>query len=247
MNGSIPLIGLSCGLHPRGPDGEVFHASAAMAYVRALERLGALVVMIPPLKQNMELIRRFDGLILTGGTDIEPSLYGQKRTAPLMEPDRSRDEYEISLAQSTFEMDIPVLGICRGIQIINVALGGTLWQDIATQVAKSFSHSGFPEDLDAFKNHPVRLAKDSKLSEAFNGSREINVNSAHHQAVQDLGSNLQATAYAPDGLIEAIESIAHEWVVGVQWHPERQEKFDTNREAIFNAFVAATSKKRNIA
>jgi putative glutamine amidotransferase len=246
MNNSIPLIGLSCGLHPRGPDGNRPHASTAIAYARALLDVGAIGVIIPPLQYGSDFVNRLDGLILTGGSDIEPSLYGQNRNSELMEPDKLRDDPEVYLAKVAFKMDIPVLGICRGIQLINVALGGTLWQDIATQVTGSLTHSNFPTDWDACVSHYIRLTTDSKLSEIFKGREKLKVNSAHHQAIRDLGANLRITALAPDGLIEAIESTSHKWVIGVQWHPEMQSVSDLDQRDLFAAFVLAAKQKRGI-
>jgi putative glutamine amidotransferase len=198
------------------------------------------------LLYGSNLVKRINGLILTGGSDIDPSLYGQNRNSALMEPDESRDDPEISLAKAAFKTDIPVLGICRGIQLINVAFGGTLWQDISTQVSGSLTHSNFPTDWDKCTSHYVSLSKGSKLSEIFKGREKLTVNSAHHQAVRDVGPNLRVTARAPDGLIEAIESTIHNWVIGIQWHPEMQNELESDQKDLFAAFVAAAREGRTL-
>lgn len=242
MRNGTPLIGVTCGLFPQGPDGNAPHASTAMSYVCALEQAGAIPLLVAPVKRSSRLLDSLNGIVLTGGEDIEPAHYLQKRTARLMEPNPIRDEFELALAKVAVKRNLPVLGICRGIQLLNVAMGGTLWQDISERASQGFAHSGFPENTNEEKFHPVIVAADSRLAGALGRSGELVVNSGHHQAVRALGRGLIAVAHAPDGTIEGVESDKYSWVVGVQWHPETLAPDDPTHLALFKALVAAAEK-----
>lgn len=187
-----------------------------------------LAVMIPAVEseslvQRSDLSLRgyaevLDGLLLQGGNDIAPPTYGETPLAPEWHGDRVRDRYELDLLQRFIEAGKPVLGICRGCQLINVAFGGTLYQDIPTQRpdAVTHLHSGHYER----NMHPVQLVAGTPLAALYPGRTQAAINSIHHQAVKDLGRDLVVEAHAPDGLVEAIRWQGPSYVFGMQWHPE---------------------------
>jgi putative glutamine amidotransferase len=209
------------------------------AYVEALESAGLVPVVVPPLTGNEAvhaILSRVDGLLLTGGEDVEPSLYGQPRSPKCGESNLARDRTEIALVQAAREMRLPVLAICRGPQLLNVALGGTLIQDIPSEVPNALGHNA-REDR-AARVHDVSLEKGSKLAKAI-GETDITVNSLHHQSVLEVAPGLRVTGRAPDGIVEGLESSTDDWwVLAVQWHPEEMndspEPWD---RGIFKAFA----------
>jgi putative glutamine amidotransferase len=179
---------------------------------------------------------RVDGLLLTGGEDVEPSLYGQPRIRECGSSNPARDRTEIALVKAAEESRTPVLAICRGPQVLNVALGGTLFQDIPSEVPNALGHNA-REDR-AARVHDVEIDEGSRIAEAI-GATHISVNSLHHQSVRDIAPGLRVTARAPDGVVEGIESSFDDWwVMGVQWHPEEMnnspEPWD---RGIFRAFA----------
>ena len=199
----------------------------------------ALIFMIPSTETG-GMIRRsklsaadyadaMDGLVLQGGADVSPRSYGQEPLRPDWEGDRLRDEYEISLLRGFMDRGKPVLGICRGAQLINVALGGTLWQDVSSLVAGSLVHYDAEKYDENF--HELRIEEDSVLSRLFPSSDPFLVNSIHHQAVRDLGHDLKIEARSdPDGMVEAIRWEGPSYVFGMQWHPE----FHDGREGLLD-------------
>jgi putative glutamine amidotransferase len=209
------------------------------AYVHALENAGLVPVVVPPLTSNESvhaILSRVDGLLLTGGEDVEPSLYGQPRSPNCGEPNVQRDHTEIALVKAARDLRLPVLAICRGPQLLNVALGGTLIQDIPAEIANALPHNA--RDDRAARVHKVSIDEGSKLADAI-GETNITVNSLHHQSVRDVAPGLRASAKAPDGVVEGIESRDDDWwAVGVQWHPEEMsdspEPWD---RGIFRAFA----------
>lgn len=184
---------------------------------------------------------RIDGLILTGGIDIDPGCYGEERHPKVRHTDPRRDEFELEVLRRALDSDVPVLAICRGHELLNVALGGSLLQHIEGDGHRAHKDGDMPS-----RWHTVQLEPESRLRAAY-GVEEMDVNSRHHQAVLPamLASGLCVAAYSPDGLIEAVESTRHSWVVGVQWHPERLEAerpgFAERSRSIFRAFVAAAA------
>jgi gamma-glutamyl-gamma-aminobutyrate hydrolase PuuD len=186
----------------------------------------------------------FDGLILTGGIDIDPACYGEERHPKVRHTDPRRDQFELAALRKALDADMPVLAICRGYQLLNVALGGTLLQHIEGDGHRAHKDGAMPS-----RWHTTQLQPGSRLSAAY-GVHEMEVNSRHHQAVLPgmLASDLRAVAFSPDGIVEAVESARHSWVAGVQWHPERPEPehpgFAEQSRAIFQAFVAATRNVR---
>ncbi|MGH7583182.1 MAG: gamma-glutamyl-gamma-aminobutyrate hydrolase family protein [Gemmatimonadales bacterium] len=213
-------------------------------YVRAVLRAGGLpVIFVPEFtpEQTIELFGDCDGLLLTGGEDVDPSHYGAARHPKLGTVDPRRDANELALVAEARARELPILAICRGIQILNVALGGTLFQDLPSQRAGSIEHNS-PSMRDV-RTHPVAIVEQSRLAVILEGTA-FDVNSFHHQAIDRPGEGLVVTATAPDGVIEGIESSdPHEWVVAVQWHPEelalQPESADLK---LFTALVAAARR-----
>lgn len=235
-----PLVGVVCGLFPEGPDGRALHAAAAVAYFHALERAGAAAVALAPVSDPQRLLDHVHGLLLTGGTDVDPARYGEARGRSTQESDPVRDRFEADAIQAALGRGLPILGICRGAQVLNVALGGTLVQDIPSEVPQACRHDVQPEQRPA---HRVKVESDSRLARIIGGA-ELEVNSAHHQAIRRVGEGLRAAALSPDGLVEAVESTGHGWVIGVQWHPEALAEQAPAHQAIFDALVQAAASRR---
>ena len=173
------------------------------------------------------------GLILTGGSDVEPAYYGQERSPQLGEVDRERDAFELGLLTTADATDLPTLAICRGVQILNVHRGGTLVQHLTQAARHQRNDTPKPQSV-----HAVRIEPGSKLAGIMGGSAQVN--SRHHQALDRVGSGLVVTARdAEDGVIEAVEDPARRFLVGVQWHPEDQAPVDEVQRRLFEAFAAA--------
>lgn len=231
-----PLIGLT-----PAHDLESGDVKARPTYMRALKAAGAIPVVMPldaseeDLKQ---LSQDLDGFLFTGGPDVHPFLFGEETQAHCGNVSSARDQMEISLLPMIMELQKPILGICRGIQVLNIALGGNIWQDIPSQVTRDFplAHSQpFSYDMPC---HTVVLTEGSLLAR-ISESSSIKVNSMHHQAVKDLAPGLIASAYSTDYLIEALEMPDYPFFIGVQWHPEYL--WEKNKEAfrLFQTFVKA--------
>lgn len=220
------------------------------AYIRALEQVGLASVLITPFHTAPTvhaLLERCSGLVLTGGGDIDPSAYGEAPHPTLEYVSPARDEVELMVLARALERGMPVFGLCRGAHIMNVHFGGTLWQDIPSQVRTELAHSqkaGWGE-----RSHDVRVAPGSKLWSIVQ-TETLAINSFHHQGIKDVAPGLEVTAVAPDGVIEGVEAASHPWVVGVQWHPERQHahapETDPDRRlfATFADVVAAYGDER---
>jgi putative glutamine amidotransferase len=184
----------------------------------------------------MEILGVLDGLLFTGGSDIDPQFYNQLPKKGLGRIDPKRDEHEIALAKKVlFEMDIPVLGICRGIQILNAACGGTLYQDLALERPEGFNHT-IIEAPKHYPIHKVKIKEPSRFHHIFK-SGEIKVNSFNHQGINRLASEFEATMVAEDGLIEGIEMKGSRFVIAVQWHPEMMVERHPEYLTIFEEFV----------
>lgn len=212
-------------------------------YVRELEKRGALPVLIPLNMSEATLqgtFERLDGLFLPGGEDIDPSNYGEERHDQLGPVDKERDRTELALTRWAIEVGMPVLGICRGVQVINVACGGALYQDLHSQAPELDKHDFYPPKFERFRiSHDIAIEADSRLAQALGHIHEIN--SMHHQGIKRLGYGLRVVATAPDGLPEAVECPALPFVLGVQWHPEELAKTDTHSADLFSRFVWAAS------
>lgn len=239
----FPLIGITAGsaLSAAG----AHEHTLSDKYVQAILRAGGTPVIIPAGQENgrlTDLLERIDGLLLPGGGDIAPAHFNGRLHPSIYGIDENRDFLELKLVRLAAQHGLPFLGICRGAQVINVALGGTLYTDIEAQkpgAERHDYHNGYPRDKIA---HVVKIRPGSLLS-SVTGGTELSVNSLHHQGIDAVPTNLQPVAHAADGLIEAVELRNHAFGLGVQWHPEWLVESPGN-QAIFRAFVTAAGKAR---
>jgi putative glutamine amidotransferase len=238
-----PLIGVTMG---REKSQRFFGLSLFImnqTYVRTLENLGALPVMIPLNMTDATLhgtLQRLDGLFLPGGEDIDPSNYGEDRHPLLGATDRERDRTELLLTRWALQAGMPVLGVCRGVQMINVACGGTLVQDLHSERPDLEKHDYFPPSYERFRiSHSINIEPDSQLAHAMGQTHEVN--SMHHQGIGQVGYGLRVVAQSDDGLPEALEAPELPFVVGVQWHPEELSKTDQMSANLFYNFVLAAA------
>jgi putative glutamine amidotransferase len=231
-----PLIGIGSDVLKK--NGERDRAFVFTTYIESLKRAGAVPVLIPPQPENAaEVLDSLDGLLLAGGDDCDPAEYGEEKH-PSCEPmDPRRQTNDVGLARLARERGVPTLGICLGVQVMNVAAGGTLIQDIDSTIETGIDHVSEPSDRN---RHDVHIDAATKLG-GIVGARELNVNSSHHQAVGRVADGLRVTAQAPDGVVEGLEDPSHPFYVGVQWHPEDMPDEDS-ATAIFGAFVEAARK-----
>lgn len=211
-------------------------------YFDGIAEAGGVPVMLPLTADAADvetLVDALDGILVTGGQDLDPATYGvgdPAAAALCPELCHERDRMELALVPAAVRADLAVLGICRGIQTLNVALGGTLWQDIPTQLPSEVVHHGTaPYEL---PDHEVEVLAGTPLADLV-GAGPLPVNSYHHQALRELGEGLEVMAQAPDGVIEALWRPASRFLWGVQWHPEFSHATDDASRKIFSAFVAA--------
>lgn len=209
-------------------------------YIRAVSQAGGLAVLIPSglsEDQLTALTARLDGIIFSGGGDIDPASYGAESTPEVKLVNPERDRAEFQMVHEAIDTNLPFLGICRGLQVINVTLGGTLYTHILTQHPQELEHAYYPDWPRDHLAHSVRVKNGSRLAEIL-GTDEVKTNSLHHQGIRVLSPELQPTAWAPDELIEAVELPNHPFGLGVQWHPEWLPAHAPMR-ALFSAFVEA--------
>jgi putative glutamine amidotransferase len=216
-------------------------------YVDALRAAGAVPWLIPLMPTDPETMRaifdRLDGVFLTGGMDVDPSFYGEPRHPLCVATDPDRDAVEIMLLRHATDRRVPVLAVCRGIQILNVACGGTLYQDVASQVPAALKHDNFPTPANPSRSylaHDVTVTPNSRLGDIL-GESVVPVNSMHHQAIKDLASGLRPTVFAADGIIEGVEGANSRFLVGVQWHPEELTDTQPAMRRLFSTFVEAAT------
>ena len=217
-------------------------------YRQSILHTGGEVRVIDPSMSVADALAGIGGLLLTGGGDVEPARYGATPHEKLEEVDPARDEFEIALIAAARSRDLPIFAICRGVQVLNVAAGGTLVQDIPSEVPGAVNHSLVVPPHPPYElAHEVWVEKDSLLAklmgERLVGSDTCDVNSRHHQAVKTIASGYRVSATAPDGVIEAIEDPAARFCLGVQWHPENFWRTGEFR-AIYEGFLEAASKEK---
>jgi len=214
------------------------------AYLRAVEQAGGVPVLLAPqlsAAARDALWSRLDGLVLTGGGDIEPARFGEARHPKTDEVAPARDELEIGLTHRALSDNVPLFAICRGIQVLNVALGGTLVQDIASERPGPIAHAQTEPRHQA--THAVKVMGEGTRLGRVLGRLEVEVNSMHHQAIKRLGEGLREVAWAPDGIIEGIEMPGDRFVLGVQWHPEELVGHDQAARKLFAAIVDAARRR----
>ena len=238
-----PVVGITCSLTASSIGDSIYTLERniiARDYSRAIEYAGGTPLLIPHVG-DIECINQYlgvlDGLVLSGGGDIDPLLFGQEPHQNLGSVDRVRDEMELQLTQKALDQDLPILAICRGIQMLNVAAGGTIYQDIAAEMPQpTLRHS--QSGAGWYASHTIDIMSESRLFQVFD-SPTARVNSFHHQAVREIGEGFIVTAKARDNVIEAIESPTHRFVIGVQCHPEMMWEHHPEVLNLFTAFLKA--------
>jgi putative glutamine amidotransferase len=241
-----PRIGITS-WHRSDRDGLERWEAIRDTYTGAVQAAGGLPLILPIGDDDTEIIAGYvnamDGLLFTGGEDIAPAYYGEAQDERCQEPDVERDLFEIHLARAALERNVPTFGICRGLQVLNVAAGGTLYQDIACRPGTKNYHSTTHANRGRLV-HDVRLVAGSRL-ETIMGVAESQVTSTHHQFVKDLAPGFVVSAESiEDGIVEGIEHPGHSFLVAVQWHPERIYKERAEHLALFRALVSAAETIR---
>lgn len=235
-----PLIGLSssCLVSSESDRLGLKRYAVPAYYVQRVEEAGGLPVLLPtqPAERAAEVLQRLDGLLLTGGADVDPDLYGRPPHARLGEVDRARDLWEMALVRAAQRAQQPILAICRGMQVVNVTFGGALIQDIPSEVRDAIQHDQVTTSLEQ-ASHSVRIEGGTALA-GLAGALSARVNSYHHQAIDKPAEGFRATAWTSDGVVEAMEAVEGPFFQCVQWHPERLVG-DPLTRALFSAFVAA--------
>ena len=228
--GAPPLVGITT----YGED-ESGHFTLPRGYADAIRRAGGLPLLVTPGEMRIaEVVGALDALILTGGGDIDPRAYDGPGHETIYMIDEERDATEFALAKLALEIGFPTLGICRGTQLLNVALGGTLHAHLPEIVGEEIAHRLPPRSP---VPHAVEIFPETRLAEIL-GVRETSPQSWHHQAIDVVAEGLVVTAQAPDGTVEAFEMPSHPWLVAVQWHPELTAGEDPIQQALFDALVA---------
>jgi putative glutamine amidotransferase len=237
---AYPVVGLPTLAIPPGPKPPRFGIN--QSYVRALVAAGCAPVLIPLLDDDERLraiYDRLNGIVFAGGVDVAPREYGEEPIGDLNVVEAARDRTELTLARWAFADDLPTLGICRGQQVLNVALGGSLWQDLRHQGVTSVDHSDADGRARSALIHSVRLDPNSRLAQLIDET-DIEVNSLHHQAVKTVAPQLKVTGTSNDGVIESLESDDRRFLIAVQWHPEEIDMLPWVQR-LFAGFARAAS------
>lgn len=218
--------------------GIVYHddAKTANAYANSLSNKNLAINMMDLSRNDVDLyiklLDKMDGVIFAGGNDFDPAIYGGGNRDLLEDYDFEEDKKDIKILQAALDRDLPVLGICRGCQLININFGGSLYEDLPSQFSKEVSHR---DGKNKFSRHMVNIEKGSRLSKIIRKD-SIEANSYHHQGIKDLGQGLLVSARSDDGLVEAIENPSYTYLVGIQWHPEA-DSWDEASQEIFDDFL----------
>jgi putative glutamine amidotransferase len=240
-----PLIGITCSTSALDPTAQNPQERLNTAYARAVWLGGGIPVLLPnlpPGEAGCAALGRLDGVLITGGVDVSPERYGQTAVNDTLEVDPRRDAAEFPVIAEALRRDLPILCICRGIQSLNVHLGGTLWQDLPSQRPTDIVHR--QTEARSVATHTVRVEPGSLLA-ATAGSTEFGVNTFHHQSLDRLGRGLKVTASAPDGIIEAVELPGASFLLAVQWHPEEMVDNSPECARLFRALAAASGAQRS--
>lgn len=239
-----PVIGIVCAENDPTPPGESQKNQAGVRYVEAVRSAGGLPLLIPlqyPTGEIERLTRLFDGILMIGGNDVDPKRYNGVPDPSVSAPNPERDALEIAIVRLAAEQDLPLFGICRGEQVMNIAMGGTLYTDLPSQFPTVLRHQQSDDTPVSKLTQRVRIDPASRLY-AIVGAETIWTNTFHHQAVQRLGNGFRVAAAATDGVVEAIEIPERSFFIGVQWHPEGLQ--DHAEEArLFKAFAAAAAAR----
>ncbi len=236
-----PLIGISCRMDV---DGDQFYLRKH--YSEAVFHAGGIPVLLPLIPQEVfaqQLVRGLDGIVISGSSsDVDPHRYGREPHPKLGSIMTRRDQTDLFLLEEIFRARKPLLGICFGTQIINVYFGGTLWQDVESQVKGAVKHR--QNSVEEYRSHSIRIEPKSMLFEMAR-QKELRVNSYHHQAIENVARALKPVATAPDGIVEAVELCDNrQFMLGVQWHPEIGWEKDKLSQKIFSRFVSAATSRR---
>lgn len=244
-NTERPLIGIPGRTVVDSSNGFKF-SGIPLSYTRSIEKAGGAPIVIP-LQLSEESLRviyaRLDGLLLAGGVDVSPTQFGEEVMPYCGEIDELRDATELRVTRWALAEDKPIFGICRGIQMLNVAAGGSLYQDIPSQLDEPLGHEYRKGDPYTLRAHTVEIETGSRVARAF-GVTQLEVNSLHHQAVKRVAPGLKVIARAPDGIVEAVESSDDRFIVGVQFHPELLFDEDERMPRLFEAFVESAREYR---
>ena len=238
---TAPLIGITTSVTvDKVPE----RAYVNSTYIRAVQAAGGIPLLLTPHftpEVQAALWQRLDGLILTGGGDIEPARFGEPGHPSVDDVSPARDELELGLTRRAVTDDVPLFAICRGVQVLNVALGGSLVQDLPSEWPNALVHSQKAPRHEP--THPVKVMGEGTRLGRVLGSLEVEVNSMHHQAIKRLGEGLREVAWAPDGVIEGVEMAGDDrFVLGVQWHPEELVGHDQAARNLFAAIVEAARR-----
>jgi putative glutamine amidotransferase len=228
------IIGITCDYNWEENDIKIYEG-----YVEAITKAGGMPILLPgnDIQEIPSILDMVDGIMLIGGQDVDPYLYGEAPHMKIGSVNPRRDEFELELCRRALDRNVRILGICRGIQILNVAAGGTLYQDISSQWEKGEPINHNQKGPKWFGSHMVEVVPDSRLYKIL-GEKNIRVNSFHHQAVKDIPKGFRVVASSSDGVIEAIEGTYDTFVLGVQWHPERMTKDYIIMQRIFDHFAS---------
>jgi putative glutamine amidotransferase len=243
-----PFVALTTTLNPEGGGYRKPQVAIYANYLAVLDRIGLTPVLVSPahaVDDVASLVRLGAGLVLSGGEDVEPSRYGEEPSPALGETNPARDEMEWRALEAALERDMPVLGICRGMQLLNVYFGGTLYQDLPSELGADIQHRQAAPWGE--HHHEVQCSVETRLHEILGECVPLRINSFHHQAVKELAPNVRCTAQAEDGMVEGIEADDYTWVVGVQWHPERHEAQAPNSDPNIRILEAFAARVREFA
>ncbi|HEX2949236.1 MAG TPA: gamma-glutamyl-gamma-aminobutyrate hydrolase family protein [Armatimonadota bacterium] len=245
-----PRIGITTSTLDRAPEGAIQISSAThLAYAECIYNAGGLPLLLPNLPEEEdadEVLSQLDGVLFSGGGDIDPAHWGEPPHPALGIIDHVRDKFELDLLRTAIRRDLPIMGICRGVQVMSVATGGDLWQDIPSQYSSSISHKQHEERH--IGTHKVSVVPDSLLANIIwpegDATYTLTVNSFHHQAPRNCGRLFTAVAKSPDGIIEGLAIPDAHFALGVQWHPENMAEIDHVQGRLFSALITASMGRK---